>query len=120
MKLDSLFIVSFVLSVAVSVINKRHTIAIGYWPPLAMMILLVALNDAYRTNSIIDRIMRHPINQWISQCAMSFFLIHFIVVSYWREIYYYSIETFVVSFALAQISYYLIEKKLTRWIVSNV
>jgi len=117
---DSLIILSLIIAVGVSFINKRHTIAIGYWLPIAIMVLCVALNDAYHTNSLLDRIMRHPISQWLSQCAMSFFLVHFIVVSYWREIYCYNLEAFIVSFVMAQVSYYLIEKKLTGWIQKRI
>lgn len=117
---DALFVISVAVMIVVSVINKRHTIGIGYWLPIVVMILCAALNDAYRNNSIMDRIMRHPICQWIAQCTMSFFMIHFIVVSYWHEIYCYSIETFLLSYGLAQISYYLIEKKLNRWIQAKI
>ena len=114
----------FLLSVAISVGLPRNLFAAYYWPALACFFLSVMLLG----DTKLDGFMRHEKIQLLTRCTFSFFLIHQRVIGYvginnglWgmgrlAEI----IVAFLVSYLLAQVLYFLVEKKLTQWLLKRL
>ena len=122
---DVVVVLSLFLSVGISVLLPKNLYAIYYWPTLSCFFLGVMLMG----DTKVDKFSRHGITQALTRCTFSFFLVHQIVIGQikwvnedmlgmekWAEI----VVAFIASYLLAQVLYFLIEKKLTQWLLQKL
>ena len=122
---DAIIVISMLLSILISVLLPQNLFALYYWPTLSCFFIAVMLVG----DTKMDRFMRHGLTQKITRCTFSFFMVHQIVIGYvgkisqnflglgmWAE----TIIAFISSYLLAQLLYYLIEKKFTQWLIRKI
>ncbi len=121
--LNVLTILSFGILVGISLVVTRNVrlLAISYWLPIAVLILLIALSSEKTT--LWSKILTSRFAQWTTQCSFSFMMWHQLVIRYSSRWFGCAngggamlLLQFAISYVIAQISYYLIEVKLNQWI----
>ena len=123
--IDAGIIISFFALNIISIYtpNDYRPIAAIYWFPAAALILLTCTAD--KTSSLLSKCMSWNFTQKSTQCSFSLMMWSIIGINLLREL---NIANglwggaiiFFGVYIVAQISYYLIENKLTTWIVNKV
>lgn len=123
--IDVGIIVSFLALNIVSIYTPGdfRSIAAIYWLPAAMLILLTCMAD--KTSSLLSKCMSWNFTEKMTQCSFSLMMWSLIVINFLREIGVANglrgrVMIFFAVYIVAQISYYIIENKLTTWIVNKV
>ena len=96
-----------------------------YWLPISIVIFTMAMQHETSNTSAILRFIRLPWVQRLCMGSFSFYLIHQLVIVELMQhtqlnTLFLSIVAFFISYLLAQISYWLIEKKFTTMIIKFV
>lgn len=114
-----------VLLIGLSVLlpGRLKSFSLMYWIPTAMILFsLTTLNYTNPSNPLSKLLNSRPI-QWLGRCSFSFYMIHALVIRYCAEYLRISfgfgwcdraLILFVTTLLLAQLSYWLIEVKLTE------
>lgn len=99
-----------------------------WWLPISIIILIFALFDT--KNTVVGKFLKLPLIKWFGKISFSFYLLHQIVIEYGikyavqQKITDYSfsifISIFIVSIALAWVSYEYVEKNLTTLSLSRL
>lgn len=94
-----------------------------YWLPISIVIFTMAMQHESSNESAVLRFIRLPWVQRLCRGSFSFYLIHQLVIVQLMQHTQLStlsltIIAFSISYILAQISYWLIEKKLTTMIIN--
>ena len=115
------------LMIIVNLISSKTLRCVSgiYWLPISIVIITMAMQHETSNKSAILRFIRLPWVQRLCMGTFSFYLIHQIVIIQLRQ--YISLNTLcltivalLISYLLAQVSYLLIEKKLTTRIINFV
>lgn len=98
-------------------------IAAIYWLPSAALILLSCM--AYKSSSLLSKCMSWNFTQKTTQCSFSLMMWSIIGINLFKKLniandVWGGVILFIGIYIVAQISYYLIENKLTTWIVNKV
>lgn len=104
---------------------RLKSLALLYWIPMIVALVGITILNYLKTSNILSRICLSTPLQWLGRCAFPFYMIHALVIRYLREwleniiphghnVYVCALMLFVITLAIAQILYYLIEVKLTN------
>lgn len=103
--------------------GRLKSFSLMYWIPTAMILFsLTTLSYTNPSNPLSKLLNSRPI-QWLGRCSFSFYMIHALVIRYCAEYLRISfgfgwcdraLILFVIILLLAQLSYWLIEVKLTK------
>ena len=113
------------LMIIVNLISSKTLRCVSgiYWLPISIVIITMAMQHETSNKSAILRFIRLPWVQRLCMGTFSFYLIHQLVIIQLRQ--YIQLNTLCltivalfISYILAQISYLLIEKKLTTMILN--
>lgn len=122
--IDAGIVISFIALNIVSICtpNGFRPIAAIYWLPASALILLTCMAD--KTSSLLSKCMSWKFTQKTTQCSFSLMMWSVIGIKLFREL---NIANglcgavvFFGIYIVAQISYSMIESKLTTWIVNKV
>lgn len=115
------------LMIIVNLISSKTLQCVSgiYWLPISIVIFTMAMQYETSNNSVVLRFIRHPWVQRLCMGTFSFYLIHQLVITQLTQCtqlntFYLTLAAFFISYVLSQISYWLIEKKLTTMILKCV
>lgn len=115
------------LMIIVNLISSKTLRCVSgiYWLPISIVIITMAMQHETSNKSAVLRFIRLPCIQKLCMGTFSFYLIHQIIITQLRQ--YTQLDTLsltivalLISYLLAQVSYLLIEKKLTTRIINFV
>ena len=116
---------SFVALNVVSVYTPFEYRSIGavYWIPAAFLILLTSISE--KSSSLFSKCMSWKGVQIFTQCAFSLMMWSKCVIIIFRGLniqngMWAAVVMFVGTYAIAQLSYYMIERNMTTWIINKV
>ncbi len=121
--LDIGLIVSFVVLNVIGMCISERTIGAFFWLPACAMILCASLSS--KVQSPLSVLMRSAVVQKTTVCSFSMMMWSLLVVKYFNVVNVANglvggVILFFGAYAVASISYWLIEKKLTKWIIHIV
>lgn len=96
-----------------------------YWIPIVIICVSLTLLNHIEKETTLSKILTSVPLQWIGRCSFSFYMCHALVIKYLTEyiqryvpygnnLYIRAFILCLISFALAQVLYYLVEIKLTK------
>ena len=120
-------IIVFLQSLYPILFDKLYTAS--YWPMEALLVLTLAFIGGGNKITITKRVLNNKVFVFLGSCSLSFYLLHIPVINlmhYLNENWYADSRNIVgaivcmfVTFAVAIVSNYLIEKKFTNWLQSK-